>query len=117
MPKTYAGGCHCGKVRYEVEMDLESVVMCNCSMCAKRNWKLAFVPADAFTLHSGTHALTEYRFNTGHIAHLFCATCGVASFSRGLGADGKEMVSVNVCCLDGVDHDALPVHRYDGASA
>jgi len=116
MSKPYTGGCHCGKVRYEVALELDNVVMCNCSMCSKRNWKLAFAPADQFTLHSGAHALTEYRFNSGHIAHLFCATCGVASFGRGVGPDGKEMISINACCLDDVDHDALPVTRYDGAS-
>ena len=34
--KTYTGGCHCGRVRYEVTTDLATVMECNCSHCSKR---------------------------------------------------------------------------------
>ncbi|TGS95616.1 GFA family protein, partial [Mesorhizobium sp. M8A.F.Ca.ET.213.01.1.1] len=30
----YKGGCHCGKVAYEVEGEIGGVVRCNCSICA-----------------------------------------------------------------------------------
>ena len=49
--ETYAGGCHCGRVRYEVKLDLEKPVMsCNCSMCGRSGTLLSFVPATEFTL-------------------------------------------------------------------
>ena len=35
MKKTYAGGCRCGKVRYEAQADIGEVIMCNCSRCRK----------------------------------------------------------------------------------
>jgi hypothetical protein len=34
--KPYAGGCHCGRVRYEVTTELTNVIACNCSICTKR---------------------------------------------------------------------------------
>ena len=34
--RTYGGGCHCGRVRYEVATSLEPVIDCNCSICQKR---------------------------------------------------------------------------------
>lgn len=112
----HAGGCHCGAVRYEVELSLDSVISCNCSICRKRGALLAFAPAEKFSLTSGEADLAEYQFNRKIIHHLFCSRCGVGSFSRGRGPDGAEMVAVNVRCLDGVDLDTLTVRKFDGAS-
>lgn len=112
----YTGGCHCGAVRYEVEMDLGTVYSCNCSMCAKTGWLLAFAPATAFTLTKGQDDVTDYRFNKKIVEHLFCAHCGIKSFGRGKGPDGTDTVAINVRCLDGVDVDALTVQKVDGKS-
>lgn len=116
--KTYKGSCHCGRVKFTAETDLEKVYACNCSICAKMGWRLAFVPEAAFTLLSGEDALTDYQFNKKHIHHVFCRTCGVRSFGFGNGKDGKKSYSVNVRCLDDldVDVDTLPVERFDGRS-
>jgi hypothetical protein len=112
----YEGGCHCGKVRYGVEMDLGGkVIACNCSMCGKKGTLLAFAPADAFELKSGEDNLTSYKFNKHVIDHLFCKTCGVTSFARGKKGD-QPMVSINTRCLDGVDVDKLDVQHFDGKS-
>lgn len=113
---TYSGGCHCGRVRYEVDADLSRVMACNCSICRKRGALLTFVPAAKFKLGSGAEALTDYQFNKKVVHHLFCANCGVASFARGAGPDGSEMVAINVRCLDGVDLEGLNVVPFDGAS-
>jgi hypothetical protein len=62
--KAYAGGCQCGKVRYEVQLDLGApVISCNCSMCGRAGTLLTFVPARQFKLLSGEDALTDYQFN------------------------------------------------------
>lgn len=115
--KNYSGGCHCGKVRYDVSADLEQPVLaCNCSICGKGGTLLTFVPASSFTLVSGEADLVDYLFNKKHIHHLFCGTCGVRSFARGVGPDGAEMFAVNVRCLDDVDPATLTVQPYDGKS-
>lgn len=102
-PKTYVGSCHCGKVRYEVTLELTSALSGNCSMCARAGYLLTFVPAEQFKLLSGEDALTDYQFNNHVIHHVFCSTCGIKSFVRGVGPSGKEMRAVNVRCLEGVD--------------
>ncbi len=114
--KTYQGSCHCGKVRYEVTTDLASVIACNCSMCSRAGTFLAFVPVEQFKLLSGEDNLTNYRFNKHVIHHVFCSTCGIKSFARGVGQGGKEMRAINVRCLDGVDLDSLAIKKVDGKS-
>jgi len=113
--QTYAGGCQCGKVRYEVALELGEVIACNCSRCGRLGSLLAFAPAANFKLVSGEGALTEYQFNRHVIHHLFCATCGIQSFARGKRpSDGADVVAVNARCLDGVDLDSLKVKQVDG---
>jgi hypothetical protein len=114
--KTYTGSCHCGQVAYEADTDLGMVVSCNCSICRKRGALLTFVPEDNFRLKSGGEALTDYLFNKKVVHHMFCPTCGVGAFARGIRPDGAKMIALNVRCLDGVDLDALKVRKFDGAS-
>jgi hypothetical protein len=114
--KKYSGSCHCGKVRYEITTELGGVVACNCSICSKKAHLLTFVPAEAFTLLSGKDELTDYQFNKMVIHHLFCRTCGIGAYGTGTAPDGKQMYSINVRCLDGVNVDDLKVQHFDGAS-
>lgn len=114
--RTYEGGCHCGKVRYTVKLDLsQPVVSCNCSMCSRAGTLLAFAPISAFKLESGEDSLTNYQFTKRVIHHLFCKVCGIKSFGRGQGPAG-EMAAINVRCLDGVDLEQLTVNQVDGKS-
>ena len=112
---TQQGGCHCGAVRYTVEVDLsQPAITCNCSICSRSGTMLSFVPAASFTLEKGADQLVSYQFNRKHIDHLFCKTCGIKSFARGKAPDGKEMVAVNVRCLDNVDLSKVPTKDFDG---
>ena len=77
---------------------------------------LRFVPSDNFKLLSGSDALTDYRFNSKVINHLFCSVCGIKSFASGTGKDGAETRAINVRCLDDVDVQALPTRHVDGKS-
>jgi hypothetical protein len=113
--RTYTGSCHCGAVRYRAEMALGPVVSCNCSICSRMGWLLAFVPADRFELLSGEDALSDYQFNTRKIHHRFCSRCGIRSFCSGVDRDGNEIRGINVRCLEGVDIGGLAVKKVDGA--
>ncbi len=114
--KNYSGGCHCGQIRYDVTTDLASVVTCNCSICQKRGVLWTFVPPESFALRAGADELRDYQFGKRTIHHYFCPQCGVGSFSRGALPDGREMIAVNVRCLDEVDITALKPTTFDGRS-
>ena len=115
--QTYKGGCHCGKVSFEVKTDLGQVISCNCSICSKKGHLLTFVTPDQFRILSGDEkALTDYQFNHHIIHHLFCPACGIQSFARGKKRDGSPIVAVNVRCLEGVEPGDLKVTPVDGRS-
>jgi hypothetical protein len=113
---TYAGGCHCGHVRYQAQADLDHVLSCNCSICTQRGLLLTFLPAEQFHLESGGEDLTEYRFNKHRIQHLFCPVCGIEAFARGKGPEGSETIALNVRSIDGVDVSKLQPKSFDGRS-
>jgi hypothetical protein len=118
MKQTYVGGCHCGAVRFEADLDLaQGTVRCNCSMCFKGRTWLAATTGQDFRLLSGADALSEYKFGSQRIRHMFCKHCGIKSFGRSGGADGQEFIAVIVSCLENIpdaELAALPVMYVNG---
>jgi hypothetical protein len=115
MKKTYTGGCQCGKVRYEALAEIDEVISCNCSRCRKLGPLFSAVAMSDFKLLSGANATTDYQFNRRTIHHPFCTACGIQSYAYGKGPGGKDMVMLNVRCLDGVDVEQFKVRKFDGA--
>jgi hypothetical protein len=110
--RTYDGGCHCGRVRFRVTADLDSVTECNCSMCAKKGFLHLIVPPERFELLSGEGDLSTYEFNTRIAKHRFCRVCGIHSFY--VPRSDPDKIDVNVRCLEGVDPSTLRIGRFDG---
>jgi hypothetical protein len=115
-PMTYHGSCHCGRIAYDVEGDLQTAMECNCSHCSRKGYLLWFVSREQFTLNTPDAAIGTYRFNKHVIEHQFCMNCGCAPFALGSGPGGKPMASINVRCLEGVDLAGLEIRKFDGRS-
>ena len=112
----YKGSCHCGRIAYEVEGEIGSVIACNCSMCQRKGSLLWFVPRENMKLLTPEGDATEYLFNKRHIRHRFCPVCGIHPYAVGKGAKGEDMAAINVRCLEGVDPEKLEVKHFDGRS-
>ena len=110
--KTMQGGCHCGRVRFQVTADLDRVTYCNCSMCSKKGFLHLIVPPAQFELVSGKDNLTTYEFNTRTAKHTFCKTCGIHAFY--VPRSDPDKIDVNVRCIDGIDLAALTIKTFDG---
>ncbi len=111
----YKGSCHCGHVAYEVEMDaLTGVMECNCSMCARKGAKMAFVPGASLRLTTPESNSRTYLFNKHAIQHRFCPECGIHAYGMGKDKGGNAMAMINVRCLADVDYESLPVKHFDG---
>lgn len=112
----HTGSCHCGKVKFEVDMNLANAISCNCSICFKRGSLLDFTPEANFKLISGDGDLKDYTFNKHMIHHMFCKSCGILPFGKALAPDGTPTVAINIRCIDGVDLSKIKIHDYDGRS-
>jgi hypothetical protein len=109
----HKGGCHCGKVRFEVLAPaIVPVSQCNCSVCSKSGHLGLIVPRDRFQLLSGDDYLTTYTFNTGTARHTFCRHCGIKSFY--FPRSHPDGVSVNVRCLDPGTVEEMKITEFDG---
>jgi hypothetical protein len=109
----HSGGCHCGRVRFEVRAPAHiAVTDCNCSMCAKTGYLHLIVSADDFRLLQGREHLKEYTFNTGTAKHLFCDACGIKSFY--VPRSHPDGFSVNARCLDAVTVTGMTVKPFNG---
>jgi len=125
MKKTYKGGCHCGAVRFECDLDLsEGTTRCNCTFCSKARFWMAFAKGDAFRLLQGADVLTDYQHTPPSksvpFLHLFfCSRCGVRPFTEGgsLPEFGGKFHAVNIACLNDVTDEELaqaPISYADG---
>ena len=112
----YRGSCHCSQIQFEVDLELTQMISCNCSICKKKGYLLAFVPDEHFKLVSGESELKDYQFGKKNVHHYFCSHCGVTSFASGKGPDGKKMCAINIRCLIDVNLDSIKIQNFDGAS-
>ena len=108
----YAGSCHCGSIKFEIESDLEKIVQCNCSICIKRNAKMIMIPKENFKLLEGSEHLSLYQFNTEIAKHFFCKKCGI--YTHHNRKSDPNGMGVNLGCIDDVDPMKFDVIQFDG---
>ena len=112
---THRGGCHCGRVRFEVDAPARiDAIECNCSICRMTGFLHLIVPASHFRLLQGADVLAEYTFNTGIAKHRFCRVCGIKSFY--VPRSHPDGIDVNVHCLDPATIESIVVTPFDDAN-
>ena len=101
-PLTIGGSCHCGAVRFTVDLPygLASARRCTCSLCRMRGAIAVTAMLDGLTITKGQEELATYRFNTGLAEHQFCRICGIYTHHRR--RSNPDQLGVNVACLEGV---------------
>lgn len=110
----YSGSCHCGKVAFTVNSDLDEFTTCDCSLCIKKNAVMVKVHETGFVLHTDWNALGLYQWNTQVAKHYFCNTCGIYTFHRKRAA--PDFYGVNVFCFDEADIDKVTIRETEGAN-
>lgn len=112
----YKGNCHCGKVAFEVEGEIDGAMACNCSICQRKGSLLWFVPRSQMKLLTPEEQISTYTFNKHQIKHRFCPTCGMHPYGEGTDPKGNAMAAINIRCLEDIDLKSIPVQEFDGKS-
>ena len=109
----HEGGCHCRRVRFEVEAPEElDVTLCNCSICSMTSYLHLIVPKSRFRLVAGSEDLFTYTFNSRVAQHHFCKVCGIKSFY--VPRSNPDGISVNVRCLEPGTIRKIRISCFDG---
>jgi len=95
------GGCHCGHITYEAEIDGEQVIICHCTDCqtlsASAFRTVVFVPETSFTLLSGSLKTYVKTADSGNRrAQTFCPDCGTHIYAAPADAGGKRIFGLRV---------------------
>lgn len=112
---SHPGSCHCGAVRFRVELDATAGTQCNCSVCQKLGTTNTIVKPEALTVLAGEDQLNSYVWGGAVGKRFFCRNCGISCFGRGHLAElGGDYVSVPLNALDDVDLNEVSISHWDG---
>lgn len=106
------GACHCGRIAFAFETEIDVAISCNCSICRQVGALWHGVPADRFRVLRGVDEANIYRFGTMTASHYFCTHCGNHPFIRPRLAPAAW--AVNLRCIPGIDLDQIAIEKFDG---
>ncbi len=94
------GGCHCGDITYEAEIDPEKVGICHCTDCQALSGTafrtVVLVPGEAFRLLSGEPKIYVKTGDSGaKREQAFCPECGSAIYATAAG-DGPKVYNIRL---------------------
>ena len=113
--KTYRGGCHCGRVKFEIDGPQHLTALeCNCSICRMSGFLHVIVRKEQFRLETDMDILNTYQFNTYNAQHIFCPKCGVKSFY--IPRSHPDGFSINLRCLTNINMDDITIQDFDGVN-
>jgi len=109
--KQYAGGCHCGSIRFELTGPLRPIVICHCTDCLKLagySWGATNVDLSRFRFTQGEEHLDWYH--SSDIAKRgFCKNCHAQLFYK---RHDRQDISISPGMLDNLDGLYCAGHIY-----
>jgi hypothetical protein len=118
------GSCHCGGVRIEVPAAPDWVASCNCSLCLKTAWLVAYYRPDEVRIEGDT---IPYVWGDRLIAIHHCPVCGCgthwSALDRALAGDLpselrlalESRMGINARLLDGFDAARVVIRHMDNS--
>jgi hypothetical protein len=88
------GGCHCGNISYEADIDPEQVIMCHCTDCQALSGTafrtVVFVSESKFNLRKGTLKIYVKTADSGNKREQsFCTECGTQIYSTSVEGEDR----------------------------
>ena len=73
-----AGGCTCGRVRYEVEIEDHDAYLCHCRMCQRSSGNVSLAMKGVKRAHVRWQGEPDYYQSSPFAYRGFCARCGTS---------------------------------------
>jgi hypothetical protein len=97
------GGCHCGAIRFEAEIDPERVIACHCSDCQQMSGApfraVAFCPGDRFTVTGTPKHYVKTAESGNRRVQGFCGECGTPIYATSEQLP-RTMYGIRLGCVD-----------------
>jgi hypothetical protein len=108
------GSCHCGAVKWKLNVMPESATACNCTVCRRYGvlWAYDF-EGEGISVSGVT---TAYVRGDKEIGFHFCPTCGCVAYWRWLTVreDGRRRIAVNLRLTEPDPIAHLPIDHFEG---
>jgi hypothetical protein len=97
------GGCHCGAIRFEADVDPERVGICHCTDCQRLSGApyraSAAAPADRVSFSGGEPSIYIKTADSGRKrAQAFCPACGSPLYATG--AEDRATLNIRLGAID-----------------
>jgi len=84
------GGCHCGRIRYEAEIEADRVIICHCTDCQTLSGSafrvvVQTIPGKFWLISGEPKIYTKVAESGAAREQGFCPECGTPIFSRPVG--------------------------------
>lgn len=113
MTKTMTGGCQCGRVRYEAEVEDDSAYLCHCKMCQHATGGFAAAFKSVKFDNVRFEQEPDWYASSPIAKRPFCSSCGTPLGFRF--NDGSENIDLTVGSFD--DPSALKPNSHFGAES
>ncbi len=107
--KTFHGSCHCGKIKFQANLDLsQETGKCNCTFCRKNSYWSIKPSSEDFKLLQGQDSITEYTNDPAMGYYVFCKHCGSMPFGISKKTEWThDGASIKISSLDDISVEEL----------
>ena len=114
MSKIIEGQCHCGKVKWKFEGDIDRITACNCTVCRKYGTLWAYGFKDKNVTISGE--TSKYLRSGEELSFNFCSDCGCVAYWHGVEKHEEGYrVAVNTRLANNPEEiESIPIRHFDG---
>jgi hypothetical protein len=109
------GHCHCGKVRYEIALDvLKDIAICHCTACRRSTGgtHVTWVTVPRASFRWTGDSPREYP-SSDHAARFFCPACGAQLAFQS--TKEPESIDITITTTDDPDRHAPDRHVWAGS--
>lgn len=112
MTERMSGGCACGRVRYEAEVENDEAYLCHCRMCQRATGSISIAFKNVKKSNVSWEGEPDWYRSSPIAQRPYCAACGT---SLGFAFPDSENMDLTVASFDDPSR-FRPVHHFGAES-